>query len=206
MKPILVTLILIILAFPAFSQREYGKIRKLDGTHRIMKVKLGADIEIIGFRVLDDSTHQYKFTNGLLKGISNDSISIKTSHVHVRHYNSDDSYYGDYEDYPWKINMIKHLAMEDISYLYYWNKSKQSLHYIGISVMVVSLVAGFIVAPLVSYDFKNNSMNTKRYRGWVIGSSIALGITIPIIALTGSKDVSFTKKGRYKFKQWEIQR
>ena len=102
---------------------------------------------------------------------------------------------------------MSRIAYSDIDYLYYWNSSRQALNRTAATFMAFSIIAGAIVAPLVSYNFTNKSFNTDRYTGWVIAGAVGLGITIPITILTGSKEVRLSDGiENRREKRWEILR
>lgn len=206
MRNVLLALAALFICLHAESQSRYFKIRKEDG-NRTLKVRLYADIEVMRKEKTSDSTYKEYYTDGLIKEISRDTLYIKTRYTHTRNFIDKNTFRGEHASYSWCDEKMSRIAYNDIDYLYYWNSSRQALNRTAATFMAFSIIAGTIVAPLVSYNFTNKSFNTDRYTGWVLASAVGLGVSIPLTILTGSKEVRLAD-GLEKFgrKRWEILR
>lgn len=104
-------------------------------------------------------------------------------------------------------NKLKKINIKDINYIEYISPGKTTVNGLGTTLMSLSAVTMFVVAPLASINFKNKAINPKKYFNVAGAGLIGFTVSIPIIIYSQGKSFSVTKKGQKKEKEfWYLEK
>ena len=132
------------------------------------------------------------YLQGKIERVSDTTLSFQTwsENTYLTYYSGieTDSYTQYTSDY------IKEIRINQIECLQYNSPVRESFHGIGNLTASLGTIAAVLVAPLVSINFKNGDFNKNRYYTVAGCGLIGLAVSIPIIALTKSKEYRLLEK------------
>ncbi len=106
--------------------------------------------------------------------------------------------------YPWiEYYRIEKIPYKNISSVTYYRQAKieNAIAY----VFAGSLVSALVVAPLVSYNYRNGNFNQSRYYKIIVPSLITCGISIPISIISSHKNYTEIDNSKYQINFYPIE-
>lgn len=156
-------------------------------------------------KVKDSATMtDYFYARGKIISISTDSITLRTEREERNTFWNDGFKYGSYEAFGDCRDEFRDYAISDIGSLQFTNPARKTFRVIGGNLIALAVISAALIAPIVSIDFKNETFCGDRYKGWLIGSAITLGIGIPMTVLSKPKKVNLKDDTGYQYSRWEV--
>jgi hypothetical protein len=145
--------------------------------------------------------------DGYIKGVLPRDLYLDC--YEERNYKTSESgiYYRGFTSYPLsKKYEIQRVPLSEIESVQYFTNTGFILENVGFNLFLTSVVTGFVVAPLVSANFKNGSFNTRRYAILGLSSLAGIAISIPLMnASTDHKVNVTTKDGNKSESLWYLE-
>jgi hypothetical protein len=205
MKNVIATFILIFLGSCfVFGQSEHLKLYRMPEKNKSKTIRNGAYIRIDIRSYTADSLRKVDIFEGQFLNRYSDSLLIdletKTTNTYL-----DDKFIKQEilsrgigpDKVPYKQESI---ALGDINWIIYQSKPAIVSRKIGTALFFTSFLTATLIAPLVSINYGEGTFNLERYRAIAVAGSIGVGVSIPILLLSGKKNATLKKKSHYRNK------
>lgn len=120
--------------------------------------------------------------------LTQERIDFQRHSMHAEQ-NFDYSYY-DEDRLPTRTIM-----WSDVKQLSYTPKHSEAFDIIGGAFLMPGMLGALFVSPLVSYNFKNGTFNSKRYLTWMKYSLLSVGVSIPFAIIGSSGKERVVRRG-----------
>jgi len=211
MKNLVILIVGLMICFTAIGQTDHLNLYKLPKKNKSKRIKLNKPIKFeIGLQNTD-TLKSWKRIDGKLLNVGIDSLTV----VFQKEYYSQllisplasttTNKTIDYNDSVYGKQFSKSYAIDDIDYIDVI-RSHETWETIGITGVICSALTTFVVAPLVSINYKDGTFNSNTYKNWALAGTAGMAISIPIAIFSSSNKryaidkngVVCTKKGCVK--------
>lgn len=191
MKYLVILIVGLLICATAIGQTDHLTLYKLPEKNKTKRIKLNKPIKFeIGLQKTD-TLKSWKRIDGKLLNVGIDSITVE---FHKEHYRKQvttplattiTSKTIDYNDSVFGKQFSESYAIDDIDYIDFI-RSNETWESIGIAGIICSALTTFVVAPLVSINYKDGTFNSNTYKNWALAGTAGMAISIPI-AIFSSK-------------------
>jgi hypothetical protein len=202
MKRLLILMVLAGMVSGMSAQPWKPRIEKITGNPvtKTITVKPGMKIIIKSLLLNTDTLKESRSYTGYFQGYSNDSLKIKLATVSTeKAFSNGIRETANIPAASWlapaspDTNLIR-VAVRNIGYLEAYNETGRGMAEIGEPIILGSLLV-MIISPLISYNFKDGSFNSERYKHWALGGTIGVATGFVTVFTLNA----LFKPGRFQF-------
>jgi hypothetical protein len=199
MKKLVILIVGLLICLTAIGQTDHLTLYKLPKKNKTKRIKLYKPINFeIGLQKTD-TLKSWKRIEGKLLNVGIDSLTIE---YQKEHYNklittplasTTTTKTINYNDSVYEKQFSESYAIDDIDYIDFI-RSNETWEGVGIVGIICSALTTFVVAPLVSINYKDGTFNSNTYRNWALAGTAGMAISFPIVIFS-------SKTKRYPMKQ-----
>ncbi|RLD57557.1 MAG: hypothetical protein DRI97_05080 [Bacteroidetes bacterium] len=185
MKKLAILIVGILICFTAIGQTNHLTLYKLPEKNKTKRIKLNKPINFVIDLHTTDTLDSWMRIEGKLLNVGIDSLTVEykkeyysklittpmASTTTTKTIKFNDSVFGK--------QFSKSYAIDDIDYIDFI-RSSETLEGIGIAGIIISALTTFVVAPLVSINYKDGTFNSNTYKNWALAGTAGMAISIPI--------------------------
>lgn len=201
MKNLVILIIGLLICATAIGQTDHLTLYKLPGKNKTKRIKLNKPIKFeIGLQKTD-TLKSWKRIEGKLLNVGIDSLTVA---IQKEHYNqvaitpivsTTTSKTVVYNDSIYVNPFSGSYAIDDIDYIDFI-RTNETWEGIGIAGIICSALTTFVVAPLVSINYKDGTFNSNTYKNWALAGTAGMAISIPIVIFSSkSKRYAINENG-----------
>lgn len=181
MKRLFILIVLAGITVQLSAQPWKPQIERITGSPRTktLTVKPGMKVNIKSLVIKNDSLKESRNYAGYFRSFSNDSLKIKLDMVTTEKvFSNGIRETANIPAASWlapsspDTGLIR-VAVRNIGYLEAYNETWYGMVEIGEPIILGSLLV-MVFAPLISYNFKEGSFNSERYKNWALGGTIGV--------------------------------
>jgi len=186
MKNLVILIVGILICTSALGQTDHLSLYKLPEKNKTKRFRVNKPFHFeIGLQKTD-TLKSWKRIEGKLLNVGTDSLTIE---LKKEHYSKQlISPVGPsttrktivYNDSVSGKPFSESYAIDDIDYVDFIRKS-ETLEGIGIAGVICSALTTFVVAPLVSINYKDGTFNANTYKNWALAGTAGMAISFPLM-------------------------
>ncbi len=200
MKKLILLILMLNFGFIVSAQTWKTPVYRIDEKPKMKTVKLktGITMEIGRLLIDNDTLKENKYLYGNFQGVIGDTLQMNLRKIRIQSVYTNGTRIESSipaknfivlaPDSTYKMNV----SLSDIDFLAYRNTSVAWIYDAEDYVLFTSIFLLF-ASPFISYDYKNQKLNTERYQKWALGSTIGIftGLTMQIMGGVSKRKVQF---------------
>ena len=199
MKKLCLIIIGLLIGLSSAGQSEHLYLYKLPDKTKKKKIKLNREVSFRMNMQTEGDLRTWDMVRGELISADKNHITVMVKKEEKHSSETSDtmitnsSRVVNYKDTLEGYQQIRY-AKDNIEYIdYRWNNDK--LETAGTVGLILSSITTFVVAPLVSIDYKNGTFNSNTYRNWALAGTAGMAVSIPILVVSGKYRWFVIKQG-----------
>ena len=201
MKNLFILIIGLLICATAIGQTDHLTLYKLPAKNKTKRIKLNKPIKFeIGLQKTD-TLKSWKRIEGKLLNVGIDSLTVAFRKEYYSQLaitpiaSTTTNKTVVYNDSIYVNPFSESYAIDDIDYIDFI-RSNETWEGIGIVGVICSALTTFVVAPLVSINYKDGTFNSNTYKNWALAGTAGMAISIPIVIFSSkSKRYAVNENG-----------
>ena len=179
------------------GQNTFIKFYKANDKLTYRKVKVGAKVSIGIVNSHTDTLKNYSLYQGKINLIKEDTIILDLKSINNFSRYASGLYVSNCTIYSSFDTVKKCIHAPKIDFIKYQNRIDFHIFEISILTFTLSAITTLIIAPIISYSFKDKCMNNNRYRKWAGVGIAGMGISLPIALISKNKKMKVNKEWNF---------